>query len=136
MTGAAVGTVLGAALGAAVGAGAGLLGGTAIGASNAEGASISVQRRYDKGRGHYIPTTCYSGSPGTPVAGRETGLVSPYDQLEEASMRGLGPVVAVGLAVAGCATMQDRLNPRGKFSGSFPSAAAQFHRGLIPFGRG
>ncbi len=60
VTGAAVGTVLGAALGAAigaaagspatgaaVGAGAGLLGGTAIGASNAEGASISVQRRYD-----------------------------------------------------------------------------------------
>ena len=60
VTGAAVGTVVGAALGAAigaaagapatgaaVGAGAGLLGGTTVGAGNAYGASISVQRRYD-----------------------------------------------------------------------------------------
>jgi hypothetical protein len=60
VTGAAVGTVVGAALGAAigaasgspatgaaVGAGAGLLGGTAVGAGNAYGAGISVQRRYD-----------------------------------------------------------------------------------------
>lgn len=60
VSGAAIGTVVGAAAGAAigaaagspatgaaVGAGAGLLGGTAIGASQAEGASVSVQRRYD-----------------------------------------------------------------------------------------
>ncbi len=58
--GAVVGTVLGAALGAAigaaagspatgaaVGAGAGLLGGTAVGASNAQVGYASVQRRYD-----------------------------------------------------------------------------------------
>jgi hypothetical protein len=58
--GAAVGTLVGAALGAAigaaagspatgaaVGAGAGLLGGTAVGAGNAQGASMSVQHRYD-----------------------------------------------------------------------------------------
>jgi uncharacterized protein YcfJ len=50
--GAAVGAAIGAAagspaVGAAVGAGGGLLGGTAIGASNAEGASTSVQHRYD-----------------------------------------------------------------------------------------
>src|SRR3990170_8100184 len=58
--GAVVGTVVGAALGAAigaaagspatgaaVGAGAGLLGGTAVGASAAEGAHTTVQRRYD-----------------------------------------------------------------------------------------
>ena len=60
VSGAAVGTAVGAAVGAAigaaagspatgaaVGAGAGLLGGTAVGASNAEGAETSVQRRYD-----------------------------------------------------------------------------------------
>src|SRR6266480_14101 len=60
VTGAAIGTVLGAAAGAAVGAaagspatgaavgaGAGLLGGTAVGASNAWGAEASVQHRYD-----------------------------------------------------------------------------------------
>ncbi len=60
VTGAAVGTVLGGALGAAigaaagnpaigaaVGAGAGLLGGTAVGASNAAGAQVSLQSRYD-----------------------------------------------------------------------------------------
>ena len=60
ITGAAVGTVVGAAVGAAigaaagspgtgaaVGAGAGLLGGTAVGAGNAEAAQTSVQRRYD-----------------------------------------------------------------------------------------
>ena len=60
VTGAAVGTVVGAGLGAAigaaagspatgaaVGAGAGLLGGTAVGASNAYGSGYSVQRRYD-----------------------------------------------------------------------------------------
>lgn len=60
VTGAAVGTAVGAGLGAAigaaagspatgaaVGAGAGLFGGTAVGASNAYGSSISVQRHYD-----------------------------------------------------------------------------------------
>jgi hypothetical protein len=60
VTGAAVGTAVGAgvgaaigaaaggpATGAAVGAGVGLLGGTAVGAGNAWGAGVSVQRRYD-----------------------------------------------------------------------------------------
>lgn len=60
ISGAAIGTVVGGALGAAVGAaagspatgaavgaGAGLLGGTAVGASRASGAYISVQQRYD-----------------------------------------------------------------------------------------
>jgi len=60
VTGAVIGTVVGAGLGAAigaasgspatgaaVGAGAGLLGGTVVGAGNAYGAGISVQRRYD-----------------------------------------------------------------------------------------
>lgn len=60
VTGAAVGTAVGAGLGAAigaaagspgtgaaVGAGAGLLGGTVVGASNAEAARTSVQQRYD-----------------------------------------------------------------------------------------
>ena len=52
VVGAAAGAAIGAAAGspgtgAAVGAGAGLLGGTAIGAGHAQGASISVQRRYD-----------------------------------------------------------------------------------------
>ncbi len=59
-TGAVVGTVVGAGLGAAigaaagspatgaaVGAGMGLFGGTAVGAGNAYGAGVSVQRRYD-----------------------------------------------------------------------------------------
>jgi len=46
--GAAIGAAAGSpAAGAAVGAGAGLLGGTVAGASRAEGASYSVQRRYD-----------------------------------------------------------------------------------------
>src|SRR5438093_1799472 len=46
--GAAVGAAAGSpATGAAVGAGAGLLGGTAVGASNAWGAEASVQHRYD-----------------------------------------------------------------------------------------
>jgi hypothetical protein len=60
VTGAAVGTAVGAGLGAAigaaagspatgaaVGAGAGLLGGTAVGAGNAYGSSVSAQWRYD-----------------------------------------------------------------------------------------
>jgi hypothetical protein len=89
--GAAVGTVLGAAAGAAigaaagspatgaaVGAGVGLLGGTAIGASNAQGASVSVQRRYDiaymqcmYAKGNQIPVSrgsqpAYSSPPPPP----------------------------------------------------------------------
>ena len=56
VVGAAVGAGLGAAIGAAsgspatgaaVGAGVGVLGGTAVGAGNAYGAGVSVQRRYD-----------------------------------------------------------------------------------------
>jgi OmpA family protein len=60
VTGAVVGTVVGAGLGAAigaaagspatgaaVGAGFGAFGGTAVGAGNAYGAGVSVQRRYD-----------------------------------------------------------------------------------------
>jgi hypothetical protein len=75
VTGAAVGTVLGAATGAAigaasgnpatgaaVGAGAGLLGGSVVGASDAETVRWTVQRRYDVaymqcmyGKGNQIP---------------------------------------------------------------------------------
>ena len=60
VTAAAIGTVVGAGLGAAigaasgspatgaaVGAGAGLLGGSMVGAGNAYGSGVSVQRRYD-----------------------------------------------------------------------------------------
>ncbi len=74
-TGAAVGTVLGAATGAAigaasghpatgaaVGAGAGLLGGTIVGADNAQDTRWTVQRRYDMAytqcmyaRGNQVP---------------------------------------------------------------------------------
>ncbi len=82
--GAVVGTVVGAALGAAigaaagspatgaaVGAGAGLLGGTAVGASNAaQGGSASVQRRYDMSymqcmyaKGNQIPVARGSQPP-------------------------------------------------------------------------
>jgi hypothetical protein len=76
VSGAAIGTLLGAAAGAAigaaagspgtgaaVGAGAGLLGGTAVGASRADAAGGSVQRRYDQtymqcmyAKGNQIPT--------------------------------------------------------------------------------
>jgi hypothetical protein len=75
VSGAAIGTAVGAAAGAAIGAaagdpavgaaagaGAGLLGGTAIGAGQGEGATVSVQRRYDAAymqcmyaKGHQIP---------------------------------------------------------------------------------
>ena len=62
-TGAAIGAASGnPAMGAAVGAGAGLLGGSLIGASNAEEARWTVQRRYDiaymqcmYAKGHQIP---------------------------------------------------------------------------------
>ena len=88
---AAVGTVLGAALGAAigaaagspatgaaVGAGAGLLGGTAVGASSAQYAGASLQRRYDASylqcmyaKGNQIPVARgaqqpYSAAPPPP----------------------------------------------------------------------
>jgi hypothetical protein len=78
--GAAAGTVLGAATGAAigaasghpatgaaVGAGLGLLGGSAVGASNAESARWAIQRRYDMAymqcmyaKGHQIPVAAGS----------------------------------------------------------------------------
>ena len=62
-TGAAIGAAAGdPAAGAAVGAGTGLLGGTLIGAENAESARWSVQRRYDiayvqcmYAKGHQVP---------------------------------------------------------------------------------
>jgi len=77
VTGAVVGTAVGAGLGAAigaasgspatgaaVGAGVGLFGGTAVGAGNAYGAGISVQRRYDIGyvqcmyaKGNQVPVS-------------------------------------------------------------------------------
>ncbi len=77
LTGAVIGTVLGAAAGAAigaaagnpatgaaVGAGVGLLGGTAVGAGNAQEAGASVQHRYDMAymqcmyaKGNQIPVT-------------------------------------------------------------------------------
>jgi hypothetical protein len=91
VTGSAVGTVVGAGLGAAigaaagspatgaaVGAGAGLLGGTAVGAGNAYGSSISVQRRYDiayvqcmYAKGNQVPVPrgsqpAYSAAPPPP----------------------------------------------------------------------
>jgi len=91
VTGAAVGTAVGAGLGAAigaaagspatgaaVGAGAGLFGGTAVGAGNAYGSSISVQRHYDiayvqcmYAKGNQVPVTrgsqpAYRSSAGPP----------------------------------------------------------------------
>jgi hypothetical protein len=91
VTGAVVGTVVGAGLGAAigaaagspatgaaVGAGAGLFGGTAVGAGNAYGASLSVQRRYDiaymqcmYAKGNQIPVSrtpqsAYTSAPPPP----------------------------------------------------------------------
>ena len=83
VVGAAAGAAIGAAAGspatgAAVGAGAGLLGGTAIGAGNAQGASYSVQRRYDMAymqcmyaKGNQIPVArgsqpAYSSPPPPP----------------------------------------------------------------------
>jgi hypothetical protein len=88
VSGAAIGTALGAAAGAAigaaagspgtgaaVGAGTGLLGGTAVGASRAEAASTSVQRRYDVtymqcmyARGNQIPVARGSHAYTSPPA--------------------------------------------------------------------
>lgn len=88
VSGAAIGTALGAAAGAAigaaagspatgaaVGAGAGLLGGTAIGASNAARASTSVQHRYDMAftqcmyaKGHQVPAATGSQPRFAPVS--------------------------------------------------------------------
>jgi hypothetical protein len=88
VTGAAVGAVVGgglgaaigaaagsAATGAAVGAGVGLFGGTAVGAGNAYGSSISVQGHYDIGyvqcmytKGNQIPVSRGSQSAYTSAA--------------------------------------------------------------------
>jgi uncharacterized protein YcfJ len=100
--GAAVGTVVGAALGAAigaaagapatgaaVGAGAGLLGGTTVGAGNAYGASVSVQRRYDMAylqcmylKGNQVPTArgsrpAYTAAPPPPPPAPPSAAVAP-----------------------------------------------------------
>jgi hypothetical protein len=91
VTGAAVGAVVGAGLGAAigaaagspatgaaVGAGVGVLGGTAVGAGNAYGAGVSVQRRYDNAyvqcmyaKGNQVPVPrgsqpAYTSAPAPP----------------------------------------------------------------------
>jgi hypothetical protein len=91
VTGAAVGAVVGAGLGAAigaaagspatgaaVGAGVGVLGGTSVGAGNAYGAGVSVQRRYDNAyvqcmyaKGNQVPVPrgsqpAYTSSPAPP----------------------------------------------------------------------
>ena len=80
LVGAAVGAAIGAAAGspatgAAVGAGVGLLGGTAIGAGQAEGHSFSVQRRYDNAymqcmyaKGNQVPVARGSQRPYTSAA--------------------------------------------------------------------
>jgi hypothetical protein len=94
VSGAAIGTVLGAvagaavgaaakspATGAAVGAGAGMLGGAAIGGSNAQAAGSQVQHRYDMtymqcmyAKGNQIPMvrgalpSTYVGHPAPPPA--------------------------------------------------------------------
>jgi hypothetical protein len=74
--GAAAGAALGAAaggpaIGAAAGAGAGLLGGTAVGASQAQGAYYSVQQQYNiaymqcmYAKGNQIPVARGSVAPG------------------------------------------------------------------------
>src|SRR5215510_14369109 len=66
-----------AVIGAAVGAGAGLLGGTAVGASNAGESYRTVQRRYDASymqcmyaKGHQIPVARGSLASPTPAAAR------------------------------------------------------------------
>jgi hypothetical protein len=70
LIGAAAGAAIGAAAGnagagAAIGAGTGLFGGTAVGASNAQVAQVSVQRRYDNAY-----TQCmYAKGNQVPVAG-------------------------------------------------------------------
>src|SRR6266446_7156762 len=102
VTGAAVGTAVGAGLGAAigaaagspatgaaVGAGAGLLGGTAVGAGNAQGASMSVQRRYDVAymqcmylKGNQIPAArgsrpAYTAAPPPPPPAPPSATPAP-----------------------------------------------------------
>jgi outer membrane lipoprotein SlyB len=88
LIGAAAGAAIGAAAGnpgagAAIGAGTGLFGGTAVGASNAQIAQVSVQRRYDNAytqcmyaKGNQVPVAAgqrmpayspgYTQSTGTP----------------------------------------------------------------------
>jgi hypothetical protein len=71
--GAAIGAIAGSpATGAAVGAGFGLLGGSAVGAGNAQTAQVSVQRRYDAAylqcmyaKGHQVPVARGSQRPYT-----------------------------------------------------------------------
>lgn len=92
--GAAAGAAIGAAagnpaLGAAVGAGAGGLGGTAIGASRAAGAEISLQSRYDitymqcmYTKGNQIPVprgsqATYSAQPPPPPPATEPPPAPP-----------------------------------------------------------
>jgi hypothetical protein len=95
VTGAVIGTALGAAAGAAlgaaagsagtgaaVGAGVGLLGGTAVGASNASAAYGSVQRSYDASymqcmyaKGHQIPVARGSAPAYTAPASAPAGPV-------------------------------------------------------------
>jgi hypothetical protein len=89
--GAAIGAAAGApATGAAVGAGVGLLGGTAAGASSAEGAGTVVQHRYDMtymqcmyAKGNQIPIargslpTSYTSPPAAPPAAPNAPVTVP-----------------------------------------------------------
>lgn len=102
VTGAAVGAVVGAGLGAAigaaagspatgaaVGAGVGVLGGTSVGAGNAYGAGVSVQRRYDNAyvqcmyaKGNQVPVPrgsqpAYTSSPAPPPPPPPPGVPPP-----------------------------------------------------------
>lgn len=87
VTGAVVGTVVGAGLGAAigaaagspatgaaVGAGFGVLGGTAVGAGNAYGAGVSVQRRYDNA---YVQCMYAKGNQVPVPRGSQPAYTSP-----------------------------------------------------------
>lgn len=71
--GAAAGAAFGGGRGAAIGAGAGLLGGSAIGAGNAQGSAYGIQRRYD-----YAYVQCmYAAGDRVPVP---RGAVEAYRQ--------------------------------------------------------
>jgi len=98
---AAVGTVVGAAAGAAIGAaagspatgaaagaGVGLLGGTAVGASRAEGSSYEVQQRYDIA---YMQCMYAKGNQ-IPVPGGSQRPPTSTWQRPEAPPRGSPPV--------------------------------------------
>jgi OmpA family protein len=90
LVGAAAGAALGAAAGspatgAAVGAGVGLLGGTTIGAGQAEAVGTGVQGRYDAAymqcmyaKGHQIPIPGgFRPSPSPPTPGPSAGAAPP-----------------------------------------------------------